>query len=338
MINTNLIIGRLGSGKTTCIKHLIRHIPAHEFWLIIVNEFGQIGIDEALLSDQQNDSISITEINGGCICCAAQSQLQVILTSLIRKRKPDRIIIEATGLGHPAGIVDMLRSEYLRSVISVNSVITVTDLSLFSQPFEALDKTSPLTTESFTQQIQLADIVILNKIDLAGPSNFEYATAYLQSIFPHKMHIIDAKNAEFDLKYLSMSSDLMSKPSMKSPHSMHNSSSSEKLSYKDTTIECFSSESDEYMSFGLIFPASVVFKRKHLQELFQNYLSNADFKIVRLKGVFNCGRLWHAFNAIDSTMNTEESYYRRDSRVELIYQRQLFDSSAFKDALFTAIE
>ncbi len=338
MINTNLIIGRLGSGKTTCIKHLIENIPGDEYWAIIVNEFGQIGIDSALLTGQQNNSVNITEINGGCICCAAQSQLRVTLTNLIRKNKPDRIIIEATGLGHPAGIIDLLRDEFLRPIIRINSIITVIDISLFNQSFNALDKGSPLATESFNQQTQLADIIILNKMDLAESSSIDHANNYLKTLYPEKRKIIQAEQGKIDLKHLSLDSDIETKTLPVASSSKLYSSQTKMIFCQNISIEFFSSESDEYMSFGFIFPASVFFIRKKLQDLFEEALKNKNLSFIRLKAIFNCGRFWQAFNAVDDNLDTTESYYRRDSRIELISKNKEFDSDTFKDALFSCIK
>ncbi|MCK4710345.1 MAG: GTP-binding protein, partial [Gammaproteobacteria bacterium] len=187
MIDTNLIIGRLGSGKTCCIMHLLTNKPENENWAVIVNEFGQIGIDAALLEPETTDSLSITEIAGGCICCAAQSQLHVTMTKLIRQYRPDRILIEATGLGHPAGIIDLLRDEYLHKVININSIISVIDLSLFNLPNDIFAERSPINTENFKHQNQLADIVVLNKSDLASESAFENANKYLDTFYPEKI-------------------------------------------------------------------------------------------------------------------------------------------------------
>ena len=334
MINTNLVIGRLGSGKTTCIKHLIENIPENEYWLIIVNEFGQIGIDAALLSGQQNNSLNITEINGGCICCAAQSKLRVTLTNLIRKKEPDRIIIEATGLGHPAGIIDLLRQEYLSPIIKLNSIITLIDISLFEHAYDPQNTKSPLSTDSFNQQAQLADIIIFNKMDLATKNCLINANDYLKTIYPEKFQVIQTQDAKLDMKYLSLISEIDNRASFKTStenlSSFHNSI----ITHKDITVENFSSQSDEYYSIGYIFPATVVFNRKKLQLLFEQSFNNNDSSLVRLKAVFNCGRFWQGFNAVNSTIGIAESYYRRDSRIELLYINQDFDIDAFKDALF----
>ena len=98
MTRVNLITGFLGSGKTTTLLHLLAHKPANEKWAILVNEFGEVGIDGALLA---NRGAALKEIPGGCMCCVNGLPLQVGLNMLLKQTKPDRLIIEPTGLGHP---------------------------------------------------------------------------------------------------------------------------------------------------------------------------------------------------------------------------------------------
>ncbi len=335
MINTNLIIGRLGSGKTSCIKHLISNIPENEYWVIIVNEFGQIGIDSALIADQQESNTSVTEISGGCICCAAQSQLRVTLTQLIRQHKPDRIIIEATGLGHPAGIVDLLRDEFLCKIIEIDSIITIMDISLFDLPFNPLDKTSLLSTENLKQQVQLADIIVLNKMDLAKDASIDHCHTYFDTIYPKKNQILFTEKGIIDTKYLTLKSDIENKNIKNTIQSKPYCSHSTLLSVNNFTIECFSSESDEYMSFGYIFSDRLAFNRKKLEINFKQAFDNRHFELVRLKAIFNCGKFWHAFNYTVDGNDISESFYRRDSRIELISKNKNLDITSFQKLLFS---
>jgi len=337
MIDTNLIIGSLGSGKTSCIQHLIEQIPDNEYWLIIVNEFGQIGIDAALLSEQQSNNLNIREISGGCICCAAQSKLRVNLTQLIRDKRPDRILIEATGLGHPAGIIDLLRDEYLKPVINISTIITVVDISLFDQQPDSHDTGSPINTENFKQQIQLADIIVLNKMDLATNSNQTHVRHFLKSFYPLKNKIIETMQGKIDSCHLSFDSAVDKKVPFSKVHT-HYDHENQTFQLHDFSIQQFSSESESHMSFGFIFPAEVTFSRKCLQNFFTTLLNNPSLQIERLKAVFNCGRNWYGFNAVGTDLNISESFYRRDSRIEIISAKKNFDITDFRNRLFVEIK
>ena len=101
-IPTHLLTGFLGTGKTSAIRSLIAQKPQHEQWLIIVNEFGEIGIDGAVLAE---NGIPVAEISGGCLCCSAGAQMDSTIRAMLKKNTPQRILIEASGLAHAAGII-----------------------------------------------------------------------------------------------------------------------------------------------------------------------------------------------------------------------------------------
>lgn len=334
MINTHLIIGRLGSGKTSCIRHLISQKPENEKWAILVNEFGQIGLDAALLEPYSTDELNITEIAGGCICCAAQSQLRVSLNNLIRAARPDRLIIEATGLGHPAAIIDLLRDEYMGKIINVNSVIAILDLTLFEKPSDRVTEKSPLLTESFSQQTHLADIIVLNKSDLVTEKNISNAMQYIDTIFPRKLQVIQSENGKISIDLLSI------KTSFKPEQHVHNHISDqyradhESFVFNDHKIESYWSESHDYLSFGYVFLPDTVFNRKKIQNFIE---SNSNGEIERLKAVINCGKFWYAFNASRSQYTSYESFYRRDSRIEFITENKQIDREALKSQLVNCI-
>ena len=103
-IPINLIAGTLGVGKTTAINHLLAQRPEGESWAVLVNEYGQVGLDAALL---ETEGVEIREVAGGCICCSAGFMFEVSLLLLLQ-RAPDRLIIEPTGLATLSGILDML--------------------------------------------------------------------------------------------------------------------------------------------------------------------------------------------------------------------------------------
>ena len=92
-IPTHLIAGPLGAGKTSLIRHLLAHKPAHERWAVLINEFGQIGLDQALLTNA-GEGISLSEVPGGCLCCVNGAPFQIGLARLLRKAQPDRLLIE----------------------------------------------------------------------------------------------------------------------------------------------------------------------------------------------------------------------------------------------------
>ena len=157
MTKTNLITGFLGSGKTTSILHLLANKPADEKWAVLVNEFGEVGIDGALLADS---GALLKEIPGGCMCCVNGLPMQVGLNTLLRQGKPDRLLIEPTGLGHPKQILDLLTAPVYEPWIDLRATLCVMD------PRQLLDE-KILHNENFRDQLASADIIVSNKTDRA---------------------------------------------------------------------------------------------------------------------------------------------------------------------------
>lgn len=157
MTKTNLITGFLGSGKTTSILHLLANKDPAEKWAVLVNEFGEVGIDGALLADS---GAMVKEIPGGCMCCVNGLPMQVGLNTLLRQGKPDRLLIEPTGLGHPKQILDLLTAPVYEPWLELRTTLCLLD------PRQLLDEKA-IGNDNFRDQLASADIIVANKSDRA---------------------------------------------------------------------------------------------------------------------------------------------------------------------------
>ena len=178
MTKTNLITGFLGSGKTTSILHLLANKDPAEKWAVLVNEFGEVGIDGALLS---SSGAMIKEIPGGCMCCVNGLPMQVGLNTLLRQGKPDRLLIEPTGLGHPKQILDLLTAPVYEPWIDLRATLCLLD------PRQLLDDKA-VANENFRDQLAsvettqgnidsaLLDLPRLNLAEL--PASAEHAHSH----------------------------------------------------------------------------------------------------------------------------------------------------------------
>ena len=153
-IPTHLIAGPLGAGKTSLLRHLLAHKPANERWAVLINEFGQIGLDAALLTSSA-DGISLSEVAGGCLCCVNGAPFQVGLTRLLRQAQPDRLFIEPSGLGHPAQLVSQLSAPPWLGVLALQPLVLVLDAA-------ALAAGQPLP-DNQRDALALAGLLVLNK-------------------------------------------------------------------------------------------------------------------------------------------------------------------------------
>ncbi|TXD96894.1 GTP-binding protein [Psychrobacter frigidicola] len=162
-IPCTLVTGFLGSGKTTIINQLLTAKTEGARWALLINEFGRIGIDGALLASAQNrcgdkSQIAISEVSGGCICCTSQLPLQIALTRLLADHRPERLIIEPTGLAHPRELIRQLSAPHWQTALSMQAVITV--LSGVQWQNEKYR-----THEGFQAHVRAADVVVINRYE-----------------------------------------------------------------------------------------------------------------------------------------------------------------------------
>ncbi|WP_417660819.1 CobW family GTP-binding protein [Pseudomonas sp.] len=153
-IPTHLIAGPLGAGKTSLIRQLLEQRPAQERWAVLINEFGQIGLDAALLSTDQ-DGVELGEVAGGCLCCVNGVPFQVGLARLLRKAKPHRVFIEPSGLGHPLQLLEQLRLAPWQDVLAVQAPVLVLDAQALAQ--------GAALPESQQTALGSAGLLLLNK-------------------------------------------------------------------------------------------------------------------------------------------------------------------------------
>jgi cobalamin biosynthesis protein CobW len=184
-IPATIVTGFLGAGKTTLIRHLLQNAGGRRIALI-VNEFGDVGVDRNLLTDCGDDACAandIIELANGCICCTvADDFIPTMQTLLARDPAPDHIVIETSGLALPQPLVRAFNWPEVRARVTVDGVVTVLDaravadgrfaadedaLQAQREADDSLDHDSPLH-ELFEDQLACADLVVLNKADLVS--------------------------------------------------------------------------------------------------------------------------------------------------------------------------
>jgi G3E family GTPase len=157
LVPVTLITGYLGAGKTTLLNRILTHEHGKKI-AVIVNEFGEVGIDNQLVIDTDEE---IFEMNNGCICCTVRGDLIRIIGNLMKRRdKFDHLVIETTGLADPAPVIQtFFMDEDVKAQTKLDSVVTVVDAKHVWRHWEA---------EEVQEQIAFADVLLLNKIDLVA--------------------------------------------------------------------------------------------------------------------------------------------------------------------------
>jgi G3E family GTPase len=159
----NLLFGFLGSGKTTLARRLLDRPPDDRKTAIIVNEFGDVGVDGAILSGR---NVNLVELNSGCLCCTLKGPMLQAVEELHTKNGAQRIIVEATGVAQPEELLETFADRSLSVRYEVGPVVTVVDASRYERLNEMLG-------EFYSAQIENADLIILNKTDLATAEALE---------------------------------------------------------------------------------------------------------------------------------------------------------------------
>ncbi len=174
-IPVTVITGYLGAGKTTLLNRILTEQHGRRY-AVIVNEFGEIGIDNDLVVGADEE---VFEMNNGCICCTVRGDLIRIIEGLMRRRgKFDAIIVETTGLADPAPVAQTFFVDAeVKDAARLDAVVTMADAKWLS----ARLKDAP---EAKTQ-IAFADVVILNKTDLVTPQELEEVEARIRGINPY---------------------------------------------------------------------------------------------------------------------------------------------------------
>ncbi|MEL6114808.1 GTP-binding protein [Photobacterium sp. SP02] len=302
-IPTNIITGFLGAGKTTAILSLLARKPADEKWAILINEFGNVGVDGAML-DQQGAIVK--EVPGGCMCCVAGLPMSVGINALLAQ-KPDRLLLEPTGLGHPKEIINKLTSDSYAKYIDLKATITLVDPRQFSDSLYT-------DNQNFQDQIALADVLVANKIDACSDYDLLMFEQYASECEPAKQMITQVEQGQLDLSLLEQ--PRIARQAAHSHHHHHDDVAAPLPGLELAPGETFIRKENHgqgYHSCGWFFATDLHFDFSQLFTLFTNL--NAQ----RVKAVVNTERGCFAFNVVNRVVSVNELTLEGfESRIEVI--------------------
>ncbi len=230
-----IVTGFLGAGKTTLIRHILANAGGRRLALII-NEFGDVGVDGELLTTCADDACpreAIIELANGCICCTVADDFAPAVSALLaREPKPDHIVIETSGLALPKPLVKAFDWPELRTRLTVDGVVAVVDAAAVADGRFAddpariaeqraadpsLDHDNPLE-EVYEDQLLCADLVLLNKADLVEPERLDALRAEIAATLPRAVKIAATREGVVDVNVLlgvkaAAEDDLAARPS-----------------------------------------------------------------------------------------------------------------------------
>jgi len=297
-----VVTGFLGVGKTSSILHLFRGKPPNERWAVLVNELGEVGIDGPILAA---DGVWVREIAGGCICCSAGLELQVALVRIFRDVKPERLLIEPTGVAHPATVLDVLRRPGLREVAEVRATITLVDP-------RHLANSRVRASEVWQDQTALADVLVANKLDLASPEDILAFRAFAAARWPPPQVVAEIERGALDPAWL----DLRPGPE-------------EKTMFRPLHLP-----REETTGWGFVWPPEVEFDRSRLRDAVQDLVAGhpaLPAGLLRLKGIFRTSQGWSLVQADADAVRFTPSGWRSDSRVEVLAPPAPLDAQALRE-------
>ncbi|WLH35654.1 CobW-like GTP-binding protein [Pseudomonas sp. FP2196] len=298
-IPTHVIAGPLGAGKTSLIRQLMAQRPAGERWAVLINEFGQIGLDAALLT-RDGDGIALGEVAGGCLCCVNGAPFQIGLGRLLRKAKPDRLFIEPSGLGHPAQLLKQLSEAPWQGVLAVQPCVLVLDAQSLSA-----GRALPAAQQ---QAMASAGLLLLNKAESLDEAVRQKISSQLPPV-----RLIWTQQAQLSLSELpglaiqavaGVDNWVVPKGLAQMP-----------TVWSDPTQPiCLSQAQEGGWSIGWRWHSSQQFDTQRLAVWLESFLW------ARAKLVIRSADGWVSANALDnSTLNWTASEWRKDSRIELIF-------------------
>ena len=265
-----LLSGFLGAGKTTLLKRILSWEADLSDTVVMVNEFGDVGIDGALLKDSGSDVIELTS---GCICCTLSADLHQSLTRLWERFKPRRILIEASGVADPKSITTVLQDPQLGQHMALKKIITVLEADIW--------RAREVFGQLFYNQLEMAHLILLNKIDLMAAEKIPQFLDEIHDVIPD-CQVVPTIHCEIDPETLWTPAQ-PGIPGLKpiqffQPSALNGKTDSHDFHADDHEYNNHSAKSVNFVMFS--FQDSGIFD----ETCFKNFIRNLPWELFRIKG------------------------------------------------------
>jgi G3E family GTPase len=278
----DIIYGFLGSGKTTFVANMLQEWGGQEKIAVLVNEFGEVGIDGSILSEAKGP---VVEMPSGCICCTLMADFQKQMLDIAENYAPDRVIIEPTGVATISQVLRIIGSQFFEKIIDRINRVMISDTIMFLEMYRQ-------NRHFMESQVKGAQLVLLNKCDLVQPQQADLILSAIQAIEPD-LTIIKTEYGRVDWHEYSAALAVAADPEptavlkvFPNPTPLHGHDHDHDHEHHEHHHHSFE-DGLCYESFGLILE-DMRFKRAGL-EVFFNLLRDEKAygnDIVRAKGLF----------------------------------------------------
>jgi G3E family GTPase len=246
-----LLAGFLGAGKTTLLTHILGHQTGMSGTVVIINEFGKIGIDASLIKKEEAD---IIELTSGCVCCTLAVDLRITLEKVWREYNPQRIIIEASGIADARSLVSLFQEESISTHLESVCTVTVLDAGFWEK--------RTILGEIFNAQLDPADLILLNKVDLLEIEKLRQYLKEVEEMFPLAT-VMPTVHCRIDPELLQPGADKIENKRFRHEHSVGNDAKGD-----DKDFVTFSYQSSEAIN----------------ENLFKKFVNELPFNMFRMKG------------------------------------------------------
>lgn len=314
-VPTHIITGFLGAGKTTLLNGLLAQKPVGETWAVLINELGKIGVDQALI--RQQDGIAIKEVIGGCLCCTSQLPMQVALSRLLQQAKPDHLFIEPTGLAHAEQLIDQLSQSHWQTSLQLQAVVCVISATmLLDQRYRQ--------HSTLISQLEVSDILLVSHAEEMQAAH-EQAIQQLIAQYPKfEQQVYRVDQGRLDFKIIQQLPAV--KPIQRQPLLNPLNISQSKVGPQSVELTQQQADSNAleppfhyieqalgHAVAGWCFPAAWQFEQQALIDC----LLTAD-NWLRIKGVMHTEQGWIAINFTPTQLNYHSHDGFGDNRLEII--------------------
>jgi G3E family GTPase len=316
-VPVNVITGALGVGKTTAIAKLLASKPVDEYWVVILNEFTDVGVDALTLAAAARGAYDVRAIPGGCLCCTGELDFRRQLRAILQERRPHRILIEPSGIGHPGAVIEELRGQERMCALRLMSTVGLVDpkrLDVFESDGVEHD------------QLTAADVLLLSKSDIATADEKQRFETKARAMFPPKRWIGLSEAGVLATTALNppIAAYEFMLPVRPELHTIarehvHDIQSRE----RSVLFGKHSAKATEHalldrQACGWTIPREVTFNRVKLMDSLQHNAEGLLSNVERLKAVLRTGiDHWALINVSPAGVSDAPCGWRHDSRIEV---------------------